>query len=740
MLLSSCLCPTQRHVSRKARSLLLSVHYLKAKPTATNATTPPPSATTLRRQLSYKYSDPNKYPSPHWTTPCTPLLHREFSTCRATASIATRSAAPVVEEEEDLANDDMLQKIDSPVDILALIESAGAAKQKQQQQQQQQQQEQQQKSINDQRRTNTRRRNVKDEPHCSVADLETFVNTQQFAKALEALCRTSRVSYYPSSIRHELYQQIAQLEPPDIVQLIRPWAVQHTNENIRAWRIIKDTSEFWSREKLVEMVRYCSGSEHDERLQIHLFSRLLAYYRRTKDINSLLQVIPRDDEGSVTIKLFNMALNASLRQNWLKDAEVVLREMQERNVEFDAASFNILIRSKLKQGKRAMEGANAIYNEMQDCNIEPTMATFNTFIDYSCQFRMWDDLQMWIDRMQSKDMDGDSITLRLLVEAMLLHPHEPKLVTVLEHVATAVPISPDEQTLNPIITTFLRHKRTKAALTLLDKIFSLQHEIPPSSYAYNLLIHGLSQQGDLEAAHQVIDAMYSGNDHRIPPPDIVSYTTLIHGYIRKAESDDIDIDTILRLYHQLRSSGLQSNGTLQTVLLHGIIKSRYVDIEKTRRLFDMMIAEDDRRCFLPDPSEEEPLDQTILYNMMMDGYFIHAYHRNQQRGLAVSSVKAQRELLDEAIRKKLELTTASLNIWIRGVAVFNKDLAAARSLVKQFERLGIEANERTMWYLCWTAYTMGKPDKVRRWLREYEGQGHVVLGRGFCELKSRLRI
>ncbi|KAI9270784.1 hypothetical protein BDA99DRAFT_502677 [Phascolomyces articulosus] len=756
MLLSTCLCPTQRHVSRKARSLFLSVHNnLKTKPAAS------PSVA-FCRQLSYnKYSDFNiKYPSSQWVSSlCTPRLYRELSTCRPTLSIATRSVTPILEEDaiddEVIADDTMLQRIDSPIDILALIESA---QQKQQQQQQQRLTNENSDDINEQQSdTRSQRRatsSIMEQPYCSVKGLEIWVNTNQFSQALEALCSTSRLSYYPVKIRHALYNKIAQLDAPDIVELIRPWATQYASDNTRVWRVIKDTSTFWNLGKISEMIQYCAScSEHNERLQLHLFNRLLVDYRhRRVDMSSLLQVIPRkkdgnDDGDNITIKLFNMAMNTGLRQGCIEDVELLLREMQKRNVDLDAASFNILIRLKLKLGRNSMELATSIYEQMQTRNIEPTIATFNTFIDYSCRYLLWDDLDMWVDRMKSKGIHGNSITVRILMNAMFKQRYESKVAMTFERIMSNTSMPTDESSLNPIIATLLRHKRPLTALSLLDKIFSPNEtsHSPPTVYAYNLLIHGLSQKGDLEAAHQVLDAMVSKNDHRIPQPDIVSYTTLIHGYIRKAESNDIDIDTILRLYRQVRESELESNYKLQTVLLHGIIKSRYVKIEKARRLFDLIIAEDDKKLQSASQGygvvpEEDRLNQVILYNLMMDGYFIYAYYRNQKHGLAQSSIEPQQALLNDAIRKNLELTTSSLNIWVRGLAIFNRDLYAAAALVKQFERLGIRPNERTMWYLCRTAYMKGRRDKARWWLQEYERQGHVIRGRGLRDLKRRLRL
>ncbi|KAG2218993.1 hypothetical protein INT45_007655 [Circinella minor] len=753
MLLGSCLCPTQRHVSRNTRSLLFSVHNnLKTKHTNV-----PPNTAFCRPLSYYKYSDLNtKYTSSQHILPsCTPRLYRGLSTCQPASSFATRSILPLTDEVERvendvddegiIADDAMLQRIDSsPVDILALIENA------EKKQKQLEVDDDKNKNSSDKKRRRQTTSADDDRPYCSITDLEIMVNTHQFSQALEALCHTHRLTYYPTNIRYKLYSKIAQLDAPDIVQLIRPWAISHDSDNTRVWRVIRETSKFLNRDKMIKMVQYCceSNTEEDERLQLHLFTRFLSDYRNHEiDMNSLLRVIPQ--MNSISIKLFNMAMNIGLRQKRMEDVEFLLHEMETRKVDLDAASFNILIRSKLKQGKWAVKSAKAIYDEMESRNVNPTMATFNTFIDYSCRYFLWDDLEMWMDRMKDKGLHGNSITSRILLDVMLTQKYKSRIAEAFERVALIAPMSADEDTLNPVIAILLRHKRTLTALSLLDKIFlPFQHEPlssslpPPTIYAYNLLIHGLSQKGDLEAAHQVLDAMIFKKDHRIPQPDIVSYTTLIHGYIRKAESYDIDINAILRLYQQMCASGLKSNDTLHAVLLHGIIKSRHVKIDKARRLFDMMIEEDDkkRRVGDEDEDEDERLNQAITYNLMMDGYFLHTYYRNQRYGLTTSSIEPQLILLEDAIKKKLKLTTSSLNIWIRGVVIFNKDLYAAEALIRQFKQLDIRPNERTMWYICRTAYLKGRYDMARRWLEEYETEGRIIRGRGLCELKKQLRI
>ncbi|KAI8143847.1 hypothetical protein BJV82DRAFT_609633 [Fennellomyces sp. T-0311] len=700
MLLSSCLCPTQRHVSRKARSLFLSVYNLKTKSIT-------PSTASLSRPFSYNHSDVRKYPISHWTTQCI-QLRREVSTWPPAASMATRSAVPFVEEEHD---DDILEKLDNPIDILTLIESAEASKQPSEQ---------------------PRKDVCQQDSYCSIEDFELLVEQRMLPEALHVLCTASRLAQYPSSVRHKLYCLISLLDASDILQLLQPWT-HYSSGNNRIWRVIKETFEFWNHDKIVEMIRCCTNN--DERLQIHLFGMLVHDYRRaTMNMRPLLKAIPRNDP--LAIKLFNMALNVCVRKRDTQDIELLLNEMQERKVEFDAASFNILIRSKLKKGKNAMADARLIYDEMREHGIKPTTATFNTLIGYACRFQAWDDLDIWMQRMKDLEVEANTITMRILLDASLTYRDEPRAVTAFKNIASLISVATDEETLNPIIATLLRHKRTETALSLLDKIF-VDDRYPPTSYAYNLLIHGLVQKGDLEAAHRVVDKMTSGDDDRIPPPDLVSYTTLIHGYIRRAESQDIDIDTVLQLYQQVRKNGFQVNPKLQTVLLYGIVKSRYVGIEKARALFDMIIAQDDKLENVP---EKERLSQIIVYNLMMDGYFVDHHHKQKRYGIAASALEEPRSLLDDAIRKKLDLSTSSLNIWVRGLAVFNNDLAAARAIIKQFGRLGIQPNERTIWYICWTAYIRGRRDKARQWLQEYSKQGHVIRGRGLCYLKERLRI
>ncbi|KAI9308074.1 hypothetical protein BJ944DRAFT_260920 [Cunninghamella echinulata] len=484
------------------------------------------------------------------------------------------------------------------------------------------------------------------------------------------------------------------------------------------------------------------------------------------DINNL--------DSALKIQLFNMTLNGCIKTKKQDHITKVLNQMEKSNVALDEVTYNILIRSQLDLNN--IKAANELYDSMKRSSLTPTVATFNTFIRYACKHQNWNDLTDWLNQMEQHHQQPNPITLRIMMDALTNNIAEQQVVNDFKRVSDNISITSQdlEWTINISITHLLRNNHIDTALAILQKLFEQRPKMESRSYSlsvysYNLLIHAYTLNGDMDAAENVLlnmknphhqQQLANGNELHlaIPPPDIVSYTTLIHGYIKSAQPQHVDMKRITTLYKELIERGLEENRSLQSVLLFGLIKSGFCNSKESMKLFKLLVNdstnEHHNQGLLKNGNSSKQyidlnLSKVILYNMMMDAYFIKQFNDNQTR-ISFNKKRSTElnqkidnhiprksiQLLKEAMDKNLPFDTSTLNIWVRGLSLFNHDLNMAETMVywmtKQYQ---ININERTVFYLVKAAIKQRRFDKARKWINTYEKAGKTIQGSGLLYFK-----
>jgi pentatricopeptide repeat protein len=669
---------------------------------------------------------------------------------------------------------------------------------------------------------------IQDTAISSNLTVKSCVETGRLDYALTLLLQPEStkngITDFSSKDRRLLFAALSDLSPSELAALISPWIQRQRDQyqdylyNKRLGQLLKILGSTLPMDLVTHLL--CSFPL-DNSVQTAMFGRFVKNYMATESddqstahMDALLKYLDPMSTGNISspmdikVRLYNMALNGCLKRGNRNHVNKILDHMESSGCLLDAASFNMLIRSRLDDGD--IEAATALYGQMMATGTSssaPTVATYNTFISYACQHQLWSDMTLWLDRLLLKDeQQPNPVTLRILMAALTDHIDQQVVVDAFDRVVKMVPVKSLEleRTVNTSIVHLLRHKHTDQALDILYQLFGQSSSIETyglSVYTYNLMIHALTQKGQLEAAERVLKSMrdqqplHDGDTtttQAIPLPDIVSYTTLIHGYVRSPHNQDIDIGRILTLYKELMDRGLETNAVLQAVVLYGMVKSGFQDIKECAALFESMISDNGNdgdtldfsdtmhrgRSYEPQwhfyndigstrsnlGSKQRKMDpkmsQMTLYNMMMDGYFIHqTYERNRRHrassplsslpsssphdGTTISN-KRQRHippeslaLLNRAIENKLPLTTATLNIWVRGLALFNYDLVAAESMVEWMTMThGVALNERTILYLVQSSLAQDRRDKARKWIKLYEDSGRVIQGTGLRYFKD----
>ncbi|KAI7875710.1 hypothetical protein K492DRAFT_173146 [Lichtheimia hyalospora FSU 10163] len=560
--------------------------------------------------------------------------------------------------------------------------------------------------------------------------------------------------------RQLFYETIAKrLGPTELYALFRPLlAQQHHNNTVK--RIGQSAARFWSRDQVIDMMRLCTDPS-DERFQVYLYRRLTMAYQRTRDLDALLEGL---ELGSVSTRLYNMALHACVRSNQLDHAEKILKRMEQHDIRWDAVSFAIFMKSQLAKGR--IEEAIQSFDGMVSSGITPTAPTYHLFIKYLARNGQWRDVVEWLDRMGNMQ---NAVTLRILLREARRHKNRPGMATALERVLENVSPQPieDENNVGIAASTLLRHKRTQCAIQMLETFLRQRHasvpsdqqpQRPPSVRIYNMYMQALCQQGDLYEAERVFNTL--SNIPAFPSPDVFSYTILIQGYVKQASTSDAT-KAVFDLYRKMPSrGGPTSRGTLQGMLLEATIKTHSGDIGDVRELFNQMVKDVENDTLYPptngslafDPPYRRGLPSptlykqarrhtlTILYNAMMEGYFVYEREKRQRTGGygGLGSLADAIQLLDDAVRKEIKLNTRTLNIWVRGLARWNRDLEAAEAIVKQFHKLGVEPDERTTWHLVFASYRQYDLVQARKWLQAYEDRGLPITYPLLAELKQRI--
>ncbi|EIE84795.1 hypothetical protein RO3G_09505 [Rhizopus delemar RA 99-880] len=356
------------------------------------------------------------------------------------------------------------------------------------------------------------------------------------------------------------------------------------------------------------------------------FKDSLSDYAITKDINALVKHLPTSGSQNEMVPIYNTALNL----------------MKKRGVQVDTATQNILMRLRLSKRGIKQEEAFKIYQDMLSQSIKPNTATFNTFIKYACQHHHWDALPQWLKLMKQHSIEPNRITAQTIFRCLVVDPTNTVLLEAFDSVSPIVSFD-KESFLNAGIVALIKDNKTTLALELLNTLF--EKEMPRSTYSYNIMVTALCRQGDLKTARNILNAMI--HNSKIPNPDIITFTSLIHGIIKCGGDEKEQLSSIVDIYTKLLSFGLRSNNVLNSVLLSYFIK----------------------RSSIRKPEAIETM------------YFCFTRSRSQKQ---TSLPKQPFLLLRHAIeQRKLKPTTSTLNIFVRGFADYHHDLNTAEKNTKK---------------------------------------------------------
>lgn len=463
------------------------------------------------------------------------------------------------------------------------------------------------------------------------------------------------------------------------------------------------------------------------------FKKSLLEYSLTKDINALIKQLPTHGPESTSAYLYNAALNKCVKIRQFDHMDQIMALMKERGVQMDRATYNILLRIELEQPNITQQDMFKLYQKMISQSIRPSIVTFNTFIKYTCQHKYWEALPQWLSLMEEHGLKPNRITAQTIFKCLVLNMNDPFLSEAFDKVSSAVPEASYEKELfwNAAIVALVKDNKADVALDILNMIFS--KEKPQTTNTYNTMILTLCRQGNLESAHQLLDSMIHNN--KIPNPDIVTFTTLIHAIVKQGGDEVKQLDDIVKLYKKLQEQGLRSNNVLNSVLLAYFVKNQHLHNQKTVEKMYRLVLSNRDEARTQSQSGDVELVEMYIYNMLIDFYFSRSRLKKSGRIPEQPFV-----LLKHAMnQRKLKPTTSTMNIFVRGLAIYHNDLKAAETTMNLLMAKGVPWNERTIWLLVKAAFQQGKKDRAYHWIQTYEKE-NVIKGDGLLYLKNLYKL
>jgi len=436
-------------------------------------------------------------------------------------------------------------------------------------------------------------------------------------------------------------------------------------------------------------------------------------------INDIADTIPLSHQRQ---RLCNVVLSQYLRSVDSDGAKLVLDSMQHYGVRPTNVTYNILIQNELFV-KDNFENANALYEQLVQDSLSSTAALYNSFLKYHLSKQNWDQVERWLDiALDSSTHNGvNRFTSGILAHALASNPDSTAMASIAERMVSHQSFKEnidDDAVYNSYLTFLLRHNRIGVARQLIHQ-YAHQLPRPLSVCTCNLHLHAITLSGGLVDAHDMLKKMINGQDN-YPHPDVISFATVMNAYVLQNPEGVPDISSANSLVKEMVQLGIAPNTVVHSILLQGLLTTDFTDIAQARSLFNTIV---DSQSGIESTMtvKHQAKSMAILYNTMMNGYFIH-YRMMNHNNIPGEVYK----LLRQGKRRHVQFTTATLNIWMRGLAKMFGDLKSAESMFRVFEGMGIRANERTMWYLIDTAVKKRRWEDASRWI-QYAEANHIPL-------------
>ncbi|KAJ3099704.1 hypothetical protein HDU97_002873, partial [Phlyctochytrium planicorne] len=308
-------------------------------------------------------------------------------------------------------------------------------------------------------------------------------------------------------------------------------------------------------------------------------------------------------------------VNGYIAAGHLEEAVSVLTTLRQEShpVGPSLAIFNSIIKAFALQGD--MERSLSFFEDMQTLGFRPNTFTYNNLMD--AYAKMENEVgalrtfrSMMEDFRSSKmrwHVAPNVVSLNILVN-MYARSGKPaeaeKVIAAMEGQLDAQrrPIQRDAYTVSALMNCYRRASDMQRCRTVLEKHLK---ENLVNVVAFNILIHGYTDAGDVEMAMESLDLIA---DAKLEP-NLNSYRPIFE-LLAKPAVDDRKLSKVRDLYKQMRNDAISPNGDIFASIFEAF-RLRYLGTRGDARSSESSEASTDDK---PDPADYGPPTTTVENN------------------------------------------------------------------------------------------------------------------------------
>ncbi|KAJ4803364.1 Pentatricopeptide repeat-containing protein [Rhynchospora pubera] len=188
--------------------------------------------------------------------------------------------------------------------------------------------------------------------------------------------------------------------------------------------------------------------------------------------------------------------------------------------------------------------------------------------------------------------------IRRILDPFLTDPNSPKVEGFLARILTLYssaglldaakeaflrpsPFTKSDLSLSALLSGYLHNGRYDELKSTFEEAAS-KFNISPGTVSHNILLNGMCENGEIEAARKLLDEMSKG-ENNLPEPSIISYNTVLCGYLKQGKEEQFD-----QILKEIEDRDLEMNVVTFNCRISRFCKKG--ESFKAEELFDVMCS------------------------------------------------------------------------------------------------------------------------------------------------------
>ncbi|TMW89945.1 hypothetical protein EJD97_016421 [Solanum chilense] len=198
----------------------------------------------------------------------------------------------------------------------------------------------------------------------------------------------------------------------------------------------------------------------------------------------------------------------------------VMRNMVEKGVEPDVFTHSMIMDGYCLRGE--VDRARRIFDILIDKGIEPTIFSYNILINGYCKKKNLDEAMQLFGEISQKGLKPSIVTYNTILQGLF----EVGRIGVAKQLFVEME-SPDLYMYGTLLDGYFKYGLVEEAMSLFNKLERKIENV-------NIIINGLSKNGELDKAHAIFEKLSSMG----LVPDVRTYTIMIAGFCQQELLDE----------------------------------------------------------------------------------------------------------------------------------------------------------------------------------------------------------